>query len=280
MAQTPRLVQIVVSVESRQFKDGLGDTRRKEIESQVATAIAAELSKPFPIVNWRASPGNDLPVATLTAAVIDRQLANTGDPDAIDPEISLVWRARAGSSELDMPNVSSTQLYSANTIDRPIDDFGGKFRKKLSEKSLDWVNSQTNQDRLKERFLRHVLIANKVVPASDSQFVVVPLPWQGVKMHRDSVLRVEYVEGSPGAAQQMKFTLTGMEQRLADPMLGSTQTLLGRCLRGGGDVPQPESWNKCVAPLSTTPERRVAVFADAYIYEAHPDVQNGVIVTE
>lgn len=277
LAQTPRVVQVIVSVESQQFKDGLGTARRKQIESEVAAVIVSELAKPFPIVDWRASPVNDVPVATLTAVVIELQL---GDPDTSDPEIKLVWRAKAGSTELDLPREIERTLYKASVIDRPIDDLGGKFRKALGEAAIAWVNSETNQDHLKARFLKHVLIANMVMPTSTSDFVVVPLSWRDVKLRQDSVLRVEYEEGTPGAQQQMQFTLTGMAPRLADPMLGKTQTLLGKCLRGGGDVPQPESWNKCIAPLNTDPPKRVKVFADAYNYEAHPDVQDGVIVSE
>ena len=276
IAQTPRVVQIVVAVESQQFKDGLGATHRTQIESEVAALVATELGKPFPIFDWRASPGNVVPVATLTAAIIERQL---GDPDTSDPEIKLVWRAKAEGIELVMPREIESTLYKASVTDRPIDDFGGKFRRALGEAAVAWVNSETNQNQLKDKFLRHVLIANKVVPTANSEFVVVPLPWQDVKMRQDSVLRVEYVEGTPDP-QQMRFTLTGMAPRLADPLLGSTQTLLGNCQRGGGPVPDADRWNKCVAPLSTNPLRRVSVYADPYNYEPHPDVLNGVIVNE
>jgi hypothetical protein len=118
------------------------------------------------------------------------------------------------------------------------------------------------------------------VVAAGSQFVVVPLPYRGAKMRKDSVLLVKYRDGAAGGLARKEFTLTGMVQWDSDPLPGSTQTHVARCELGGQLVPAQESWAKCVAPLRTDPPKVVAVYADPYIYEAHPDVDGGVIVTE
>ena len=276
-AQTPRVVKVVAVVEAAQFTDMLTEAQRQSIEATAAKALVAELAKPFPIIEWRSNTGSDVPVATLTAAVVERRPANS-DPNA-DPEINLVWRAKSGDSPFEMPKIGVTTLYSTGMVDRPVDDPDGRFTEKLRGAVVTWANSQTNQELLKEQFLKHVLIANQVVTAG-SQFVVVPLSYQGAKMRKDSVLLVKYRDGAAGGLSRKEFTLTGMVQWDSDPLPGSTQTHVSRCELGGQPVPLQESWAKCVAPLSAHPPKVVAVYADPYIYEAHPDVDDGIIVTE
>jgi hypothetical protein len=269
-------VKVVVVIEAEQFTDMLADAQRKTIESRTANALVAELARPFPIIDWRADT-TDVPVATLTAAIVDRRAPNA-DPNE-DPEINLVWRAKSKDGPIPMPGVGVTTLYSSGIVDRPVDDPNGIFTEKLRGTVVSWANSQTVQDALKQQFLNHVLIADKVV-AAGSKFVVVPLSYQGAKMRKDSVLRVKYNDGAADGLGAKEFTLTGMVLRDSDPMPGSTQTHVGICELGGDPVPTQESWSKCVAPLSAAP-RTVSVFADPYIYEAHPDVdESGVIVTE
>lgn len=274
-AQTPRVVGVVVVVESQQFRDGLFDADRKRIESSVAAALATELAKPFPIVDWRAVAGADTPAATLTAAVVEKASI---DPNA-DPEINLVWRAKTGSGEFAMPDIKPTTLYKSSISDRPVGDAGGQFTEALTNAAVAWVNSETNQRMFKAQFLKHVLIANKVVTTS-SEFVVLPLSYKAVMMSKDSVLLVKYLDSAAGDAQQKEFTLTGMVPRLSDPLSGGTQTHVDKCEAGGRAVPEQERWAKCVAPLNANPPKTVSVFVDPYNYDPHPDVESGIIVQE
>lgn len=270
------MVRVAVVIEAEQFTDMLADSQRKTIETNTAKALVAELAKPFPIIDWRVDP-TDVPVATLTAAIVERRPANA-DPNA-DPEINLVWRAKSKDGSIPMPKIGITTLYGVGMVDRPVDDPNGIFTEKLRGTVVSWANSQTVQNALKEQFLNQVLIANKVVAAS-SEFVVVPLSYQGTKMRSDTVLRVRYNDGAADGLGRKEFTLTGMVLRDSDPLPGGTQTHVDSCALGGKAVPEQERWIKCVAPLNTTP-RTVSVFADPYIYEAHPEVDDaGVIVTE
>ncbi|HUQ11947.1 MAG TPA: hypothetical protein VM146_16650 [Steroidobacteraceae bacterium] len=269
-------MRVVVVIEAEQFTDMLADDQRKTIESRTAKALVAELAKPFPIIDWRAEPGIE-PAATLTAAIVERRLANA-DPNA-DPEINLVWRAKSKDGPVGMPNIGVTTLYSSGIVDRPVDDPHGIFTEKLRSTVVSWANSENIQDALKQQFLNHVLIADKVV-AAGSQFVVVPLPYRDAKMRKDTVLRVQYNDGAPHGLADKEFTLTGAVLRDSDPLPGSTQTHVAICALGGAPVPTQDNWAKCVAPLSANP-RTVKVFADPYNYEAHPEVDDaGVIVTE
>src|SRR5262245_6161514 len=52
-AMTPRLVEIVVSIESPQFRDGLGEARRQQIEATIAAQVAASLAQQFPLIDWK-----------------------------------------------------------------------------------------------------------------------------------------------------------------------------------------------------------------------------------
>jgi hypothetical protein len=269
-------VRVAVVIEAGQFTDMLAEAQRKTIETTTAKALVAELARPFPIIDWRVDPA-DVPVATLTAAIVERRAPNA-DPNA-DPEINLVWRAKSKDGPIPMPRIGVTTLYSAGIVDRPVDDPHGLFTEKLRSTLVGWANSQTVQDALKQQFLTQVLIANKVV-AAGTQFVVVPLSYQGAKMRKDSVLRVKYNDGAGNGLGAKDFSLTGIVMRDSDPLPGGTQTHVGSCELGGAAVPPQERWAKCVAPLNSTP-RTVSVFADPYIYEAHPEVDDtGVIVTE
>jgi hypothetical protein len=270
------VVRVAVVIEAEQFTDMLADAQRKTIEATVAKALVAELARPFPIIDWRVDT-SDVPVATLTAAVVERRAPNA-DPNS-DPEINLVWRAKSKDGPITMPKIGVTTLYSVGIVDRPVDDPRGIFTEKLRSTLVGWANSETAQEALKTQFLTKVLIADKVV-AAGTQFVVVPLSYQGAKMRKDSVLRVKYNDGAGNGLGAKEFTLTGIVLRDSDPLPGSTQTHVDTCELGGEAVPPQERWSKCVAPLNTT-ARPVQVYADPYIYEAHPEVDDaGVIGTE
>jgi hypothetical protein len=272
-AQTPRVVRVAVVIEAEQFTDMLADAQRKAIETTAAKALVAELAQPFPIIDWRVESA-DVPVATLTAAIVERRAPNA-NPNA-EPEINLVWHAKSKDGPIGMPGIGVTTLYSSGIIDRPVDDPHGIFTEKLRSTLVSWANSQTVQDALKTQFLNHVLIANNVVAAS-SEFVVVPLSYQGAKMRKDSILRVQYNDGAGGGLARKEFTLTGMVFRDDDPLRGSTQTHVDTCELGGKAVPPQENWAKCVAPLGANP-RTVSVYADPYHYEAHPDVDAAGVI--
>lgn len=277
-AQMPRVVQITVTIESTQFQDGLGATRRVQIESAIAEVLVSELAKPFPLMDWRSGPGASTPAATLTAAVVEHDPTRGADPNAT-PVINLVWRAMAGNNAFEMPSIQAVPLYASNVYDRPIDDFNGQFLRRLDEEARKWVNSETNREKLKAEFLKHVLLANSLVTA-ESKFVVVPLPWAGVKMRKDSTLLVRYVDDAAGSVKQVELTLTGAVQRLTNPLLGSTQTRLEDCEQDGTKVSSADIWRKCVGPLDATPARPVSVYAANYIYEPHPEVEGGFITEE
>jgi hypothetical protein len=277
VAQTPRLVKVSVRVEARQFTEMMDDSHVKRIETTVAGALAAELAKPYPIVDWRTDVGADTPVANLTAAVVEHRAA--GASAASIPEIRIEWRATRTGQALEMPSVRATTLYRAGTEGRPIDDAGGQFTQALTNAAVTWANSETSQKEFKEQFLPHVLIANQVGTAS-SRFVVVPLSYQGVKMRKDSTLLVRYRDGTATDPQQKELTLTGAAPRLSAPFSGGTQTHVAKCELGGIDQPEQQRWAMCVAPLIADPPKPVSVYAASYIYHAHPDVEGGLVVEE
>jgi hypothetical protein len=270
-------VKVQVVVEVPDFRDMLDDAHLGAIHTSVAKTIASELGKPFPIIDWREDVGGDQPAAVLIAALVERRSANA-NPNAA-PALDLVWRAQRSGKTFEMPGIKPQELYKANLGDWPIDDANHRFREDLRNAALAWINSQNNQIDLKEKFLKHVVIANKVV-ATSSKFVVVPLPFQGVKIHKDAVLLVTYQDTVGGETQHKEFTLTGLVPRLSDPLTGNTQTHLDRCDEGGKNVPEAQGWATCVAPLSSNPAKLVSVYADSYKYDPHPDVDGGIIVTE
>ena len=272
-AKTPRVVKVAVAVEARQFTDMLEDAQRRTIETTVATAIAEALAFRYPIVDWRVDPGTDVPAATLTAAVVEFR-APGSNPNA-EPQIDLVWRARSGDRPFDMPDIAPIALYKPSIATRPVDDHNGKFTRALAEATVGWFTSETNRNAFKPQFLRHVLLANQVV-AANAPYVVVPLSYQRVKMHRNSVLQVEYPNAPPPGAVPGGFTLTAIAAGQG-PQDGNTQARVASCGLDGTERSPEEHWAKCMPPLTASPTRVVSVYAADYIYEAHPDVEDGVI---
>ena len=276
-AQTPRLVKVVVTVESNQFRKGLKDVKRQKIESTVASALARDLAVPFPIIDWKVDTGTQVPAAVLTAAVIEVPPTDTES----GAEIYLVWRAKA-DEDFEMPGIKRKLLYSANTSDRPIDDFGGQFTSRLLKEARIFVDSDSTIKELKTAFIKQVLLSKQVVPAN-SDFVIVNLPYKDAKIRGDSVLRVKYMDPGAGPEARKVFTLTGMVFRDMEPMRGDTQTHLKDCVAGGKSTSDPAiGWAKCIVPLSSSPPKAVEVFVDPYELDPHPDadVSSGVIFQE
>jgi hypothetical protein len=74
--------------------------------------------------------------------------------------------------------------------------------------------------------------------------------------------------------------LSGLAPRLTDPLTGSTQTHVNECTRGGAPIDAAQLWDTCVGPLSRNPQQALRVSIDKYIYDANPDVLDGVILDE
>lgn len=272
VAQTPRVVKVGVSIESPQFTDFMSAEQRKKIESTVAGAVATELAKLYPIVDWRADAGNAIPVATLTAAVVET-LADTPDP-----QIDLVWRAKAGNTALSLAHIGTVELYSSFTSDRPVAD-STQFSVDLTKVAVNWVMAETRWESFKSLFLSNVLIANKVI-AKDAPLVVLPLSYKDVRMAKNSILLVRYQGSGPNGPQQKEVTLTDIAPHLSNPQVVNTETHVNDCGAGSaGDSPQ-RKWTTCAAPLNANPERTVSVYAADYKYQANPDVEGGLVVEE
>lgn len=275
-AQTPRLVKVVVTVESNQFRKGLKDEKRQKLESTVASALARDLAVPFPIIDWKVDTGTQIPAAVLTAAVVE---VAPPDPES-GAEIYLVWRARA-NDDFQMPRIKRKLLYSANTSDRPIDDFGGQFTSRLLKEAQIFVDSDATMEELKKSFITEVLLSNKVVPLN-SKYVVVNLPYKNAKIRSDSILRVTYRDPAAGDESRKEFTLTGMVYRDLEPIQGGTQSHLTTCKAGGTSTSdEVAGWAKCIVPLASNPPKAVEVFVDPYELDPHPDADaKGVLLQD
>ncbi len=275
-AQTPRLVKVVVTVESNQFRKGLKDEKRQKLESTVASALARDLAVPFPIIDWKVDTGTQTPAAVLTAAVVE---VPPPDPES-GAEIYLVWRARA-NDDFQMPRIKRKLLYSANTSDRPIDDFGGQFTSRLLKEAQIFVDSDATMEELKKSFIKQVLLSNMVVPLN-SKYVVVNLPYKNAKIGSDSVLRVKYRDPAAGDESRKEFTLTGMVYRDLEPIPGGTQSHLTTCKAGGTSISdEAAGWAKCIVPLASNPPKAVEVFVDPYELDPHPDADpKGVLLQD
>ncbi len=272
-ALTPRAVQVVVTIESSQFRTGLGDARRQRIESTLATEVAASLAQQFPVVDWWVTADAGVPAGRLIAAVTER-------PTDMLPEVSLEWRAEITGKNLRMPSVFPQPLYSGSNAERPVHDDRGAFLKLLREKVVGWVQSETNSNHLRDEFLRHVPLATSVTVPPGQRLVVVPVPWQQARLSEKAVFLVSYRGSDAGAPEQMRVMLTGLAPRLTDPLLGNTQTHVDKCTRGGAPIDAAQLWDTCVDPLSRNPQQALRVSIDHYVYDANPDVLDGVILDE
>ncbi len=276
-AQTPRVVQVVVTVTAEQFTQELTAAQRKSIEDRIAADVAAELARPFPLVEWHAQAGGASPAMTLTGNVIETNRRHPDRPGS--GRIVLHWSAHAGSNDIDMSKIRDRPLYELDNIDRPISDAGGRFTSDLDVAALELATLEPNVKWMRENFLGNVMLADLVIPA-DAQLVLVPLPWIASKMGSDSELSVRYVGGGANAANLIKIRLTGVAPRLTEPQRGNTQTRFSDCIDGSESLNGANGWSQCVAPLGENPPKHVQVFATKYSYDANPDVVGGLVQQE
>jgi hypothetical protein len=275
---TPRLVEVVVSIESPQFRDGLGDARRQQIESTIATEVAASLAQQFPLIEWQAGPGAVDPAGQLIAAIAEPSNASPDD-DSFLPEVSLLWRAAIGGEDLAMRSVFPQTLYSASNAERPVHDDRGAFMKLLRERVVGWVQSDTNTAHLQSEFLKYVPLATSVRIQPDQQLVVIPVPWEQSRLGEQSEFSVSYRGGEAGP-EKTRVMLSGVARRLTDPLPGNTQSHVAGCTRGGADVDAAQFWQTCVDPLNRNPQQKLLVSIEKYVYDANPDVLDGMIVDD
>ena len=276
-ALTPRIVQVVVTIEAQSFREGLGDARRQLFESTIATEVAASLGQQYPLIDWSATADAELPAGRLVAAVTERQppILPNGVQE-LNPEVNLEWRAEIGGQALAMPSVFPQLLYSSTRVDRPIHDERGEFLALLREKIVGWARSDTNH--LKLEFLRYVPLATEVVVQSDKQVVLIPVPWQQSRIGEKSIFRLSYRRGSD-APEQTRIMLSGLAQRLTDPLLGDTQSHVSECTRDGASIAAAQLWQSCVEPLSTNPPS-LRINVNDYIYDANPGVSDGTVLDD
>ncbi|HSL69849.1 MAG TPA: hypothetical protein VK864_06375 [Longimicrobiales bacterium] len=262
-----------MTVESAQFRTGLGEPRRKNIESTIANEVSASLTQQFPVVDWWVTADAGTPAGRLIAAITER-------PTDMLPEVNLEWRAEIEGKSLRMPSVFPQPLYSGSNAERPVHDDRGAFLKLLRDKVVGWVQSETNSEHLRVEFLRYVPLATSVTVPPGQRLVVVPVPWQAARLSERAVLLVSYRGSDTGTPEQMRVMLTGLAPRLTDPLLGNTQSQVDKCTRGGAPIDAAQLWGTCVDPLSRNPQQTLVVRVDDYIYDANPDVQDGVILDE
>lgn len=272
-ALTPRVVRVVVSIESQSFREGLGEARCRQFESKLASDVADALRQQFPVVDWSATDGGGEPAGRLIAAVTERQPQSL--PAGVEPEVNLEWRAEIGGQPLNMPSVFPELLYSSTTIDRPLHDEDGKFFALLTQKIVGWAQSDTNH--IKTEFLKYVPVATSVLVQPGQQVVVIPVPWKQSRLGEKSVFLVSYVDGIANPREQTHVMLSGLARRLSDPLEGSTQSHLSDCTRGGATINPAQQWQTCLDPLNANPSRNVSVRVDDYIYDANPGVSNGIV---
>jgi hypothetical protein len=263
-ALTPRAVLVVVKIESDQFRRGLGEAQAAQIESTIAAEVAASLAQQFPLVDWLVTAGADPPVGRLTAAVTEK-------PTAMMPEIKLEWRAEINGNPLPMPSVFPQILYSASNADRPVHNDRGAFVVLLQEKVVGWAQADTNH--LRGEFLKNVPLATSVTLEPGRMLVVIPVPWRESRLGEESEFRVSYIGGTAELPEQTRVMLSGVALRLLDPLQGNTQSHVIECTLGGARVDAAQLWDVCVDPLSTTPQRRLLVNIEDYVYDA----QSGVL---
>lgn len=262
MAQTPRVVKVAVKIASAQFNDAMSDEHRRKIESDVAIALTAELSRFYPILDWRTDLQGAEPVATWTA-VMTQESSNSPDP-----EVTVEWRATTRIGNHEMPGLPKIQLYKEDIAFRPV-GVPAQLQRDLTKATVGWVTSDANWKLFKDLFLSHVVIADKVI-AEGAPLVVVPLPYASVKMASNSVLRVLYRGGAAGPHQK-EITLTGISPHLLDGF-GNTETLVEGCESVRPDDSPQQKWTRCAAPLKANPAQTISVYAADYQYASNADV--------
>jgi hypothetical protein len=276
---TPRAVQVVVTIESAQFRSGLGSEKRQQIESAIAGEVATSLAQRFPLIDWWTSSAADVPAGRLIAAITENPL---GRPPQVAPpedelwmpEVSLEWRAEIGGRALPMPSVFVETLYSSTNANRPVHDDGGGFQKLLRERVVGWVQSEINWNHLRHEFLPNVPLATSVTVEAAQQLVLVPVPWEQSRFGAKSEFSVFYSSDQGDT----HVTLTGLARRLSDPLTGSTQTRAGGCQRGSDEIAGAQLWSTCVDPLSSN-QQKIVVSIGQYFY-GNPDVFDGFVTNE
>lgn len=264
----PGQVQVTFTIASDKFQKGLKGAVGG-VEADLATRLAAHLQTPFPLIDWVGAVPADAPAAKFVATL--------AQDDLPIPNIQVRWSARIGDTDIPMPQLDAITVYQFRAIERPYRN-PGQLTKEIDAALAAWIRTDAVEQNLHDQFVTHVPLATRIDFDTQRQAIVIPLQWQRAKLGDESVFRLEFVRAAP--IGNFKVKLSGVSERLSEPLAGNTQCIVSSCTEGGTPVAN-DAWNTCVKILLDANPPPLSVSVEKYRFDANPGLTgaHGTVVS-
>jgi len=244
------------------FAQNLGAVK-SQVERDVATALASDVTAYFPVVLWDAS--------APAQAAAELRLTLTEIPASPLPAISLVWSAIVGGQAVSTADLPPIALYGSFDLERATHD-PANLASIIQQKLAAWLQNQDDRERLKG-LLKLIPLAHSVEVDSQAEHILVPLSLAQSKMDSSSILLVTFDVSNAGNTLRGKLKMSG----LLETRSGVTVRTCGTV--NAFEYPQAlgsNGWSPLIPQLLAAPSV-ASVFIDEYV-RSDFDTVNGNFV--
>ena len=265
LAAAEPVVLVVSPVEAPRFAENL-DTGRAQVERDLAAKLAELTRFHFPVFNWQTTAAAPAPEAQLTLALTEERGAGLWS------EVRLTWRAKIGTTVLDMPELKAIPVYGSLEGTREMHD-PVKLSAILKSRLETWFGESSNRVRFSKSFVNFVPIARSVRVERDKKSIALPFLMSSAKVGRHSKLEVRFVANANGAANEGVILVSDLFEGMSNARrqtLGAVSTFQF----GSGDI--VTGWSPQIPALLNNPVRSLLFFED-YVFSPAGAVSDGLM---
>ncbi len=259
------VVVVASPVEAPRFAENL-DTGRAQVERDVAAKLVELTRSHFPVFTWQTATAGATPEAQLTLALTEEKGAGLWS------EVRLTWRAKVGTTVLDMPDLKPIPVYGSLDGTREMHD-APKLGAILKAKLENWFGESSNRVRFSKSFVNFVPIARSVRVEGAKKSIALPFLMSSSKVGRHSKLELRFTAHANGDASDGVILVSDLFEGMSNARrqtLGAVSTFQF----GSGDI--VTGWSPQIPALLSNPVRSLLFFED-YVFSPAGAVSDGLM---
>jgi hypothetical protein len=259
------VVLVASPVEAPRFAENL-DTGRAQVERDLAAKLVELTRSHFPVFNWQTAAADAAPEAQLTLALTEEKGAGLWS------EVRLTWRAKVGTTALDMPDLKAIPVYGSLDGTREMHD-GAKLGAILKSRLENWFGESSNRVSFSKSFVNSVPIARSVRVEGAKRSIALPFLMSSARVGRHSKLEVRFAVNADGGADEGVILVSDLFEGMSNARrqtLGAVSTFQF----GSGDI--VTGWSPQIPALLNNPVWSLLFFED-YVFSPAGAVSDGLM---
>ena len=259
------VVLVSSPVDAPRFAENL-DTGKAQVEKNLAAKLAELTRAHFPVFTWQTAAGAPAPEAQLILALTEKQGAGLWS------DVRLTWRARVGTTALEMPGLTAIPVYGSLDGTREMHD-PLKLSAILAGKLEAWFSEISNRRDFSKSFVNFVPVARGVRVEREKKSIALPFLMSSGKVDRHSRLEVHFVANANGAANKGVIVVSDLFEGMSN---AKRQTLGAVSTFQFASPDVVSGWSPQIPGLLQDPAQSWLVFQD-YIFSPASSVSDGLM---